>query len=73
MGVHRSVQVSMKEDTAVTAAAKAAWPVGVSGSLFLGIPIAEAVQWATLIFLALQIGLLVPKYWNFLKRRREDK
>jgi len=59
----------MKDETVTTAAAKAALPVGVSGSLIFGYPVSEVVQFITLIFLILQIGLLVPKYWALLKSK----
>lgn len=70
MSIHRSESVNDESITA--AAAKAAFPVGVSGGLLFGMPISDLVQIATLLFLILQIGLLVPKYWTLLKRRWWD-
>lgn len=72
MSVNRSEALAIREDT-VSAATKAALPVSVSGGLVFGIHISELVQWATLLFLALQIGLLIPKYWAFLKKRRDKR
>ena len=60
--------MSIKEETA-TAAAKAALPISVSGGLIFGMPIGQAVQWVTLAFLVLQIGLLIPRYIQFIKDR----
>jgi len=67
MSVHGSEYVSIKEET-VSAAAKSALPVSVTGGLIFGIPVSEFVQWVTLAFLLLQIGLLAPKYWAYFKR-----
>lgn len=74
MNVHRSDSVSIKDET-VAAAAKSALPVSVTGGLIFGVSISEFVQWVTLAFLLLQIGLLIPKYWSFLKglRRRKNE
>ena len=69
MNVHRSNSVSIKEESITAAAAKSALPVGVSGGLLFGMPISDLVQIATLLFLVLQIGLLVPKYWALLKSK----
>ena len=72
MNVQGAQDVSIKEET-VTAAAKSAFPVSVTGGLIFGIPISDIVQYATLIFLVLQIGLLTPKYWALFKKWRAKK
>lgn len=73
MTVHRSDSVSIKEEVAV-AAAKAAVPISVSGGLIFGIHIGLAIQWATLIFLILQISLILRKHVTyFLERWQERK
>lgn len=68
MNVHRSESVSLKEETAA-AAAKSAFPVTVTGGLFLGYNVSDLVQLATLVFLVLQIGLLIPRYLSIIKEK----
>lgn len=40
--------------------------VGAGGAVFYGLTLNEWVAAATLVYLALQIGLLLPKYWKLL-------
>jgi hypothetical protein len=45
-------------------AVKAAPPVAVTGSIMAGMSPADWITVLTIIYLALQIGLLIPKYWD---------
>lgn len=38
--------------------------IGAGGAVFYGLTLNEWVAVATLLYLAMQIGLLVPKYWR---------
>lgn len=38
--------------------------IGASGAVFYGLTLNEWVAIATLAYMALQIGLLLPKYWK---------
>ena len=49
-------------DDAKTAAVKMS--VGAGGALLSGLTLNEWVAVATLIYVVMQIGLLVPKYWR---------
>lgn len=49
-------------------AAKSAPPVAVTGAMLAGITLSDWVTILTLAYLALQIGLLVPRYWQHLQR-----
>lgn len=70
MSVHAgSEYVQLKEETAA-AVAKAALPVSVTSGLIFGVSISDAIQWVTLIFLILQIGLLIPKYLDMFRKKR---
>lgn len=40
--------------------------IGAGGAVFYGLTLNEWVAVATLLYLAMQIGLLVPKYWRLL-------
>lgn len=65
----------MKEE--VAAAAKAAPAIGGAAmvsaepatGLIAGLSLNEWVAAATFVYVALQIGLLLPKYWAFVRRR----
>lgn len=50
------------QDVAVEAT-KAAPPIIVSGAMLFGMTPAEWVTALTVLYLVLQIGLLVPRYW----------
>lgn len=50
------------QDIAVEAT-KAAPPIIVSGAMLFGMTPAEWVTALTMLYLILQIGLLVPRYW----------
>ena len=54
------------QDIAVEAA-KAAPPIIVSGVMLFGMTPAEWVASLTVLYLVLQIGLLVPRYWTQLR------
>lgn len=54
--------MSASHDIAVEAT-KAAPPIIVSGSMLFGMTPAEWVTALTVLYLVLQIGLLVPRYW----------
>lgn len=41
--------------------------IGAGGALFYGLTLNEWVALATLVYLALQIGLLLPKYWRLVR------
>ncbi|WP_088158064.1 hypothetical protein [Achromobacter xylosoxidans] len=41
--------------------------IGAGGAVFYGLTLNEWVALATLVYLALQIGLLMPKYWRLLR------
>lgn len=43
---------------------KATPPVIVTGSIMVGMTPAEWITVLTIIYLALQIGLLIPRYWD---------
>ena len=43
--------------------------IGAGGAVFYGLTLNEWVALATLVYLALQIGLLMPKYWRLLRGR----
>lgn len=57
---HRSV--CMHEDQA----AMVKMGIGAGGAVFYGLTLNEWVAVATLLYLAMQIGLLVPKYWRLM-------
>lgn len=41
---------------------------------WMGFSLNEMVAWCTLIYISLQIGLLVPRYWALVQTRRwEDR
>ncbi|MGS1010138.1 hypothetical protein [Achromobacter anxifer] len=42
--------------------------IGTGGAVFYGLTLNEWVAVATLLYLALQIGLLMPKYWRLMAR-----
>lgn len=55
-------------------ATKAAPPLFVSGAMLMGMSPAEWVTALTLLYLILQIGLLVPRYWKqFREWARSDR
>ncbi|MGV6475363.1 hypothetical protein [Azotobacter vinelandii] len=54
--------MSTPHDVAVEAV-KAAPPVAVSSAMLLGLSPADWITVLTLVYLLLQIGLLIPKYW----------
>ncbi len=56
----------MHEEASV--AAKIAPAIG--GAAWAGLTLNEWVAIATLVYVVAQIGLLVPKYWAILRRRR---
>lgn len=63
----------MSQQTAETAAAmsvKAAPPVTVGGALALGIPVADWIQYFTLIYLVLMIG---HKAWHIIKEWKSGR
>lgn len=65
--------MGMSQQTAETGAAmaaKAAPPVAVSAAGIAGMPIAEWVQWATLIYLAVMIG---HKCWSWHREWRKGR
>lgn len=41
--------------------------IGAGGAVFYGLTLNEWVALATLVYLAMQIGLLVPKYWRLVR------
>ncbi|PJM69200.1 hypothetical protein [Achromobacter ruhlandii] len=41
--------------------------IGAGGAVFYGLTLNELVAVATLVYLAMQIGLLMPKYWRLLR------
>ncbi|CAB3627306.1 Uncharacterised protein [Achromobacter sp. 2789STDY5608633] len=41
--------------------------IGAGGAVFYGLTLNEWVAMATLVYLAMQIGLLVPKYWRLVR------
>ncbi|NVZ61244.1 hypothetical protein [Pseudomonas gingeri] len=45
-------------------AAKAAPPVAVSGAMLLGMSPNDWIAALTVLYLLLQIGLLLPRYWS---------
>lgn len=50
--------------------------VGAGGAVIYGLTLNQWVAIATLIYLTLQIGLLVPRYWTMwqkYKKKRNDK
>ena len=52
-------------DQTLTEALKSAPPVAITGAAWIGgLTINELVGIVTLVYLAAQIGLLVPKYWR---------
>lgn len=55
--------MSAAQDLSVEAV-KAAPPVAVSGAMLFGMTPAEWVTALTVLYLVLQIGLLVPRYWE---------
>lgn len=63
----------MMRAEAATEAAKVAPPVTVSAAHVVGYPINDLVAVATLVYVLLMIGLLIPKYWREIQRwRRGD-
>ncbi|RXZ42720.1 hypothetical protein [Crenobacter cavernae] len=57
---------------AASEAARAAPPVAVSAASLAGYSLADWVSALTLLYVALQVGLLMPRYWRlFLNWRRE--
>jgi len=40
--------------------------IGATGAVFYGLTLNEWVALATLVYLAMQIGLLLPKYWKLI-------
>ncbi|WP_256344037.1 hypothetical protein [Pseudomonas costantinii] len=54
--------MNASQDIAIEAT-KAAPPIIVSGSMLFGMTPAEWVTALTVLYLVLQIGLLVPRYW----------
>lgn len=54
------------QDIAIEAT-KAAPPVIVSGAVLFGMTPAEWVTALTVLYLLLQIGLLIPRYWSQFK------
>lgn len=54
--------MNASQDVAIEAT-KAAPPIIVSGSMLFGMTPAEWVTVLTVLYLVLQIGLLVPRYW----------
>lgn len=61
------------QDSAIAAAVKAAPPVAVTGAVLSGLTLADWVAILTLAYLALQIGLLVPKYLDQFKAWRNAR
>lgn len=53
---------------ALTEAAKATPPVTVAGLTVAGLDIPQIIQIATLVYLAMQIGLLLPTYYRAFKK-----
>lgn len=51
-------------------AVKAGPPVAVSAATAVGAPTPDWVVILTIVYLALQIGLLLPKYWERFKEWR---
>ncbi|WP_315384793.1 hypothetical protein [Microvirgula aerodenitrificans] len=48
----------------VAEAIKAAPPVAVTTASLAGLSLAEWVSIATILYIGLQVGLLVPRYWR---------
>jgi len=74
MPAGKELHVSQVAHDVATEGAKLA-PVGaVSGAMIFGIPVADWIAWATLLYLLGLIGLMIPKYWalacDFVARRR---
>lgn len=45
-------------------AVKAAPPITVAGATVAGVPVNDLILWATLLYLVLQIGFLVYRWWR---------
>lgn len=60
--VQGETNLNAAQDVAVEAT-KAAPPIIVSGAMLFGMTPAEWVTALTVLYLLLQIGLLVPRYW----------
>lgn len=60
--VYGEVALNAAHDVAVEAT-KATPPILVSGAMLFGMTPAEWVTALTVLYLLLQIGLLVPRYW----------
>lgn len=60
------INLNATQDVAIEAT-KAAPPVIVSGAMLFGMTPTEWVTALTVLYLLLQIGLLIPRYWSQFK------
>ena len=60
----KGTNIHMRKDEMAQEALKAAPPLTVTGATLLGVPVSDLVMWATLIYLGLQIGFLLYKWWR---------
>ena len=54
----------MRREEMAQEALKAAPPLTVTGATPMGVPVSELVMWATLVYIVLQIGFLLYKWWK---------
>lgn len=59
-----------RDHALAAAAAKAAPPVGVSGAMIAGVPMADIVLWLTAAYLVLQIGYLGWKWYGEARQKK---
>lgn len=45
----------------------------IAGAMIYGLTLHDWVAIATLVYVALQVGLLVPKYWRLLREWRKGR
>lgn len=57
-------------DDADTKAAAVKMGIASGGGILTAVTLNEWVALATLVYVVLQIGLLLPKYWRLLKKKK---
>lgn len=58
------------DSTDKVAVAKAAAAAGIGGAVYFGLSLSDWVLVATLMYFAMQCGLLLPKYWDLIRGKR---
>lgn len=68
----RPAAMSTSKHEIAAEAIKATPPVTVAGATVAGVPVNEMILWATLLYLVLQIGFLLYRWWRMTSGRHVE-